>query len=320
MSGILPSVTSHRLNVLAIFKPIRQKIRRFHPDRQKVIQEEIEKLLEAGFIREVEYLKWLANVVVVPKIGGKWWVCIDYTNLNDACPKDSFLLPRIDQIVDATSGHEMLSFLDASPGITKFPWLRKTKKNLFITPHRLYCYRVMPFGLKNTGATYQRLMTKIFKPLIGDIIELNPAKCAFGVSSGKFLGFMVTQRGIEINLDQVKAVANMLAQQTRSSCNALTGKLVSLRRFIARFTNKMKPFFLTLRDINKPGWTQSCQNAFEEIKWYLSQPPILSSLQPGERLYLYLAVTEWVVSAVLLRSLSPREQRLVYFISKALPM
>ena len=128
---------------------------------------------------------------------------------------------------------------------------------------------------------------------------------------------MVTQRGIEINPDQVKAVANMLAPTNKKQLQRLTGKLVSLGRFIARFTNKMKPFFLTLRDINKPGWTQSCQNAFEEIKWYLSQPPILSSLQPGERLYLYLAVTEWVVSAVLLRSLSPREQRLVYFISKA---
>ena len=171
MSGILPSVTSHRLNVLAIFKPIRQKIRRFHPDRQKVIQEEIEKLLEAGFIREVEYLKWLANVVVVLKIGGKWWVCIDYTNLNDACPKDSFLLPRIDQIVDATSGHEMLSFLDAFSGYHQIPMAPgDEEKTAFITPHGLYCYRVMPFGLKNARATYQRLMTKIFKPLISDVV------------------------------------------------------------------------------------------------------------------------------------------------------
>ena len=121
----------------------------------------------------MEYLKWLANVVVVPKIGGKWWVCVDYTNLNDACPKDSFLLPRIDQIVDATSGHEMLSFLDAFSGYHQIPMAPENEeKTSFITPHRLYCYRVMPFGLKNAGATYQRLMTKIFKPLIGDIIEV----------------------------------------------------------------------------------------------------------------------------------------------------
>ena len=96
MPGILPSVASHRLNVLATSKPVRQKIRRFHPDRQKVIQEEMEKLLKTGFIRKVEYPEWLANVVVVPKKGGKWRVCVDYTNLNDACLKDSFPLPRID--------------------------------------------------------------------------------------------------------------------------------------------------------------------------------------------------------------------------------
>ena len=130
MSGILPSVASHRLNVLATSKPVRQKIRRFHPDKQKVIREEMEKLLEAGFIKEVEYPEWLANVVVVPKKGGKWWVCVDYTNLNDACTKDSFPLPRIDQIVDATSGHEMLSFLDAFSGYHQIPMVRKTKKKL----------------------------------------------------------------------------------------------------------------------------------------------------------------------------------------------
>ena len=96
MPGILPSVASHRLNVLATSKPVRQKIRRFHPDRQKVIQEEMEKLLKVGFIRKVEYLEWLANVVVVPKKGRKWRVCVDYTNLNDTSPKDSFPLPWID--------------------------------------------------------------------------------------------------------------------------------------------------------------------------------------------------------------------------------
>ncbi|XP_034685658.1 uncharacterized protein LOC117914419 [Vitis riparia] len=225
------------------------------------------------------------------------------------------------------------------------------EKTSFITPHGLYCYRVMPFGLKNVGATYQRLMTKIFKPLIGDIVEvyiddvvvksktrnehtqhlqkvfhllrkygmkLNPAKCTFGISSGKFLGFMVTQRGIEVNPDQVKAVANMPAPTNKKQLQCLTGKLVTLGRFIARFTDKMKSFFLALRNINKSGWTSNCQRAFEEIKRYLSQPPILSSPQPGERLYLYLALTDWADSAVLLRSLSPREQRPVYFISKAL--
>ena len=114
----------------------------------------MEKLLAAGFIREVEYPKWLANVVVVPKKERKWQVCVDYTNLNDACPKDSFSLLRIDQIVDSTARHEMLSFLDAFFGYHQIPMaLDDEEKTAFITPHKLYCYKVIPFGLKNAGAT-----------------------------------------------------------------------------------------------------------------------------------------------------------------------
>ncbi|RVX04914.1 Transposon Ty3-I Gag-Pol polyprotein [Vitis vinifera] len=175
MKGIHPSIASHKLNVFPAARPIRQKIRRFHPDRQRVIQDEINKLLEAGFIREVSYPDWLANVVVVPKKEGKWRVCVDYTNLNNACPKDSFPLPRIDQIVDSTSGQGMLSFLDAFSGYHQIPMSPDDEeKTAFITPHGLYCYKVMPFGLKNAGATYQRLMTKIFKPLIGRSVEPHP--------------------------------------------------------------------------------------------------------------------------------------------------
>ena len=121
MKGIHPSIASHKLNVFPAARPVRQKIRRFHPDRQKVIRNEIDKLLEAGFIREVSYPDWLANVVVVPKKEGKWRVCVDYTNLNNACPKDSFPLPRIDQIVDSTAGQGMLSFLDAFSGYHQIP-------------------------------------------------------------------------------------------------------------------------------------------------------------------------------------------------------
>ena len=93
MLGIHPSVASHRLNILPSSRPVRKKVRQFHSDRQKIIRDEVDKSLEAGFIREVEYPDWLANVVVVPKKEGKWLVCIDYTNLNNACPKDNFPLP-----------------------------------------------------------------------------------------------------------------------------------------------------------------------------------------------------------------------------------
>ena len=101
MKGIDSTLTSHKLNVIPLEKPVSHKVRRFHPYRHQIIQTEVDNLLRASFIRELKYPKWLANVAVVPKKGGKWSICVDYTDLNEACPKDSFPLPRIDQIVDA---------------------------------------------------------------------------------------------------------------------------------------------------------------------------------------------------------------------------
>ena len=116
MGGIDPAIITHRLNVSPSFNPIKQKKRSFAPERQKVINEEVDKLFQASAIREVEYPEWLANVVLVTKANGKWRLCIDFTDVNRGCPKDSFPLPRIDLIVDATTGHELLSFMDAFSG------------------------------------------------------------------------------------------------------------------------------------------------------------------------------------------------------------
>ena len=110
MVGINPTMASHEPNIIPTTRPVRQKVRRFHLDRHQIIQTDVDNLLRTGFIREVKYPEWLANVVVVPKKGGKWRVCVDYTDLNEACPKDSFPLPRIDQIVDVAARHGILSF------------------------------------------------------------------------------------------------------------------------------------------------------------------------------------------------------------------
>ena len=129
--------------------------------------------MRACFIIEVKYPEWLVKVVVVLKKGNKWRVYVDYMDLNEACPKDSFPLPRIDQIVDDSAGHGMLSFLDAFSSYHQIPMHPlDAEKTTFITPHGLYYYNVMSFGLKNTGATYERLVTKIFQPLMGKTMEV----------------------------------------------------------------------------------------------------------------------------------------------------
>ena len=155
MGGIDPAIITHRLNVSPSFKPVKQKRRSFAPERQKAINEEVGKLLQVEAIREVEYPEWLANIVLVKKVKGKWRLCIDFTDINRACPKDSFPLPRINLIIDAIAGHELLSFMDAFSGYNQISMdPDNQEKTSFVTRQGTYCYRVMPFGLKNARATY----------------------------------------------------------------------------------------------------------------------------------------------------------------------
>ena len=164
MPGIPPEVITHRLNFDSKVKSVRQKKRPFAPERQKVIDEEVDKLLAAGFIREATYPDWFANVVMIKKINENWRICIDYTNLNEACLKDSFSLPKIDQLVDITLEHRLLSFIDVFAGYNQIRMVFVDEEHTaFITNKGIYYYNVIPFGLKNIGAAYQWLVNKIFK-------------------------------------------------------------------------------------------------------------------------------------------------------------
>ena len=163
MPGIDPSIIVHKLNVSPSFPPVRQKKRVFAQEWDKAIAEEVRKLLEANFIREVYYPDWLVNVVMVKKANGKWRMCVDFTNLNKACPKDSYPLLRIDALVDSTARNQLLSFMDAFSGYNQIKMEEADQeKTSFVTSQGLFCYKVMPFGLKNARATYQRLMNKMF--------------------------------------------------------------------------------------------------------------------------------------------------------------
>lgn len=220
MPGIHPSIISHKLTVCPQAKPVAQRKRRMGEELRAVVKTEVKKLLDAQFIREVRYSTWLANVVMVKKANGKWRMCTDYTHLNKACPKDAYPLPSIDKLVDGASGFNFLSFLDAYSGYNQIRMHPPDEeKTAFITEDANYCYQVMPLGLKNAGATYQRLMDKVFRNQIGRNVEvyvddmvvksqsidqhatdlakvfaqvrkynmrLNPEKCTFGVEAANF--------------------------------------------------------------------------------------------------------------------------------------
>ena len=227
--GLNPEFICHRLNVDPSATPKKQPPRRPSNEHVEVIKSEVVKLKQVGAIKEIFYPQWLANTVVVKKKTEKWRVCVDFTDLNKACPKDPFPMPRIDQLVDATVGHPRTSFLDAFQGYHQIPLATEDQeKTAFVTPVGNYHYKVMPFGLKNARSTYQWMMAKMFELRLGKTIEvyiddmvvksklvsehlanlsnifeilrwhklrLNASKCSFGVGSGKFLGYMVTHKG-----------------------------------------------------------------------------------------------------------------------------
>ena len=160
-----PNFICHHLNVNPSITPRRQPHRRLSKEHVDAVKTEVTKLKQAGAIKEVFYPQWLANTVVVKKKTGKWCVCVDFTDLNKACPKDLFPIPRIDQLVVVTISHPRMSFLDTFQGYHQILLaLDDQEKIAFITPVGNYHYKVMPFDLKNAGSTYQRMITKMFEP------------------------------------------------------------------------------------------------------------------------------------------------------------
>ena len=149
-------------------------------------------------------------------------------------------------------------------------------------------------------------------------MKLNPLKCAFGISVGRFLGFMVTQRGIEANIAQLKAILQSPAPNSKKEIQQLTGRLAALRLFISRFTDRLKPLFTTLRRASRAEWNEECDRAFIAIKQYLTESPILVSPEAGDTLYLYLAASDIAVSAALFKECVDAKLRPVFFVSKSL--
>ena len=219
------------------------------------------------------------------------------------------------------------------------------KNTSFVTSQRLYCYKIMPFGLKNVGATYQRLVNCMFfhrirrnvEVYVDDMLvkskdeanhlddlketfsilrkynmKLNPVKCVFAVASGKFLGFIVSQRGIEANPNKVKVIIEVKSPKIVKEVQSLTGKVITLNRFVSKATDKCMPFFKVLRKAFQ--WTDECKEAFAKLNDYLTKPPLLNPSMMGEKLYLYLAVSNTIVSSTLIKE-EGNVQKPVYYTS-----
>nr|GEU51094.1 reverse transcriptase domain-containing protein [Tanacetum cinerariifolium] len=173
MTGVPRSIAEHRLNIRKGYSPVRQKKRGQAPERAKAIQVEVQKLVEAGILREVYYHDWLSNPVMVKKHDGSWRMCVDFTNLNKACLQDCYPLSEIDWKVESLCGYSFKCFLDAYKGYHQIQMAEQDEeKTAFHTSHGVYCYTKMPFSLKKAGATYQRLVDKAFDKQIGRNLEI----------------------------------------------------------------------------------------------------------------------------------------------------
>ena len=288
--------------------------------------------------------------MVVKKKNGKWRVCVDFTDLNRACLKDSFSMPKIDQLVDAIYGHSMMSFLDAFQGYHQITLAAKDQeKTTFILPDANYHYTVMPFGLNNARAMYQRMMTRMFRDKIGRTVEvyiddivvkckweiqhiddlkeefevlqwhrlrLNADKYAFRMGAGKFLRYLITNQGIEVNPDQIEAIKRLKLPDSPKEVQVLTGMLAALNWFISKFVDRCSLFYQFLKKWKGFQWSEECDKAFQELKEYLMRAPMLIALKPREDLFMYLSMSEYVMSAVLLRDQGVQQP--IYYISKTL--
>ncbi|XP_060170576.1 uncharacterized protein LOC132601513 [Lycium barbarum] len=224
------------------------------------------------------------------------------------------------------------------------------EKTAFTTPWGTYCYRVMPFGLKNAGATYMRAMTTILHDMMNKEIEVyvddviiksktqadhvrdlrkfferlrkynlkrNPAKCAFGVPSGKLLGFIVSRRGIELDPSKIKAIRELPPPKNRTEVISLLSRLNYISRFIAQLTTTCEPIFKLLKKDAAVKWTDECQEAFDKIKEYLSNPPVLVPPEPGRPLFLYLSVMDNSFGCVLgQHDATGKKEQTIYYLSK----
>jgi hypothetical protein len=305
MPGLDRSIVEHRLPIKPGFKPYKQPLWKIYKDKVLAdVKKEVERLLDANFIRPCRYAEWISNIVPVYKKNGKMRVRIDFRDLNRATPMDRYPTPVADLLVDAAAGHKVISFMDGNAGYNQiFMAIEDISKTAFRCPGHigLFEWIVMTFGLKNAGATYQRAMNYIFHELIGKIFEIyiddvvikslnhgshledvkrtlectrkhglkmNPNKCAFGVSAGEFLGFLVHEGGIEVGKKSMKAIDEVVPPTNLKELQSLLGKINFVRRFISNLSQKVLPFspLLKLKKDQKFIWGDEQQKAFDEIK------------------------------------------------------
>nr|GEW24247.1 reverse transcriptase domain-containing protein [Tanacetum cinerariifolium] len=310
MTGVPRHIEKHLLNIREGCPPVRQKKRGQAADRNQKIQEEVGKLVEAGIMKEVHYHDWLSNSVMVKKHDGSWRTCVDFKDLNKACPKDGYLLPEINWKVESMCGFLLKCFLDAYKCYHQIQMAKEDEeKTAFITSQGIICYTKMPFGLRNAKATYQRLVDKAFHKQIDRNIKVYVDDLVIKIRTKDEIVRDIeetfkTLREINMKLNpkkyKVDAVLSLSSPKCLKNVQKLNGKLASLNRFLAKSAEKSIPFFKTLKKCTKKSdfhWTAEAEEAFKQMKQLIAELPMLTAPIEKEELIVYLAAAKETVLA-----------------------
>jgi hypothetical protein len=310
------------------------------PEIIERVKEEVDRLLQARFIQPCHYAESVSNIVLVEKKNtGKLRICVDFRNLNRATMKDEYPMLVADLLVGGASGNKVISFLDGNAGYNQiFMAKQDVSKTVFRYPRFIGLFKlvVMTIGLKTTGATYQRAMNLIFHELLGVLMEvyindvvvksvgfkehmtdlklslerikkyglrMNPLKCAFVVTSGRFLGFIVHEHGIQIDPKKIESIGKIGEPVCKKDVQKLLGKINYLRCFISNLAGQVESLLILVRLKHEEEFTWGAEQreAFEKIKEYLVSPPVLRAPKAENPFKMYIAAQEWVIGAVLLQ-------------------
>ncbi|GJR58946.1 reverse transcriptase domain-containing protein [Tanacetum coccineum] len=278
ITGVPRRVIEHNLNVNDSIDPERQKWKVLAPEKSDAVAKDVDEWVKSSIVRPVRYPTWISNSILVKKCDGAWRMCIGFKNLNSTCPKDFYPLPNIDCKVESVMGFKYKCFLDAYKGYHQIQMSKEDEeKTTFYMDQGTYCYTKMPFGLKNAGATYQRLIDSTFQSQIGRNLEAYVDDMVIKSNDKKMFLADVAETFDNLRKINMKLNSkNALLESKRS----LAGKLVALNRFLAKPAERSLPFFNTLKNITKENkheykWTIEAEEAFKKLKRFIIK---LSSL------------------------------------------
>jgi hypothetical protein len=346
------SVIEHKIPLKEEARPFKQKMRQINPTLLPVMEREVKKKLDAQIIVPLRYSDWVANLVPVRKKSGEIRLCVDFRNLNGSSRKDNYPLPNMEHILQKVTGASRISMIDGFSGYNQISVMPEDReKTTFTTPWGTFMYAKMPFGLMNTGATFQRAMDiafigekdKFVVIYLDDItvfskideehhchlkrvflkcrrfgLSLNPKKSLFSMQKGKLLGHIVSAEGVRIDPDRVEAIQALSLPRSKKEVQAFLGRINFLRRFVSNFAELVKHITAMLRKGDEVRWTAEPRKSFVQIKKALTEAPVLVSLDYSKDFLIFSFSSCDTVATILLQKNDQGQEQPIAFFSKAL--